>query len=124
MTKAIWLLIISNVLLTSVAQIVLKAGMSQPAVLQGLDDGLRSSTVVTVATSPMVVLGLGMYFCAAFIWLLVLARIEVSLAYPFVGIGFVITMLLGWGIHGDSLSVARVAGTLLIAIGVAILARS
>jgi multidrug transporter EmrE-like cation transporter len=50
--------------------------------------------------------------------------VQVSLAYPFVGLGFVLTMLLGWAIHGDSLSVARVAGTLIISLGVVILARS
>jgi multidrug transporter EmrE-like cation transporter len=50
--------------------------------------------------------------------------VEVSLAYPFVGLGFVITMLLGWWIHGDTLSLMRVGGTVLIAVGVAVLAHS
>ena len=124
MNKTLWLLIISNVLLTSLAQIVLKAGMSNPAVLQGLAGGLRWPTAITVASNPMVMLGLAMYFGAAVIWLLVLARIEVSLAYPFVGLGFILTMLLGWWIHGDTLSTARVVGTMMIACGVAVLARS
>jgi multidrug transporter EmrE-like cation transporter len=41
-----------------------------------------------------------------------------------VGLGFVITMLLGWWVHGDTLSLTRIGGTVLIAAGVAVLARS
>ena len=124
MDRTLWLLIIANVLMTSLAQIVLKGGMSTPAVVQGLADGLRWSSVITVAASPLVILGMFMYFGSALVWLLVLSRIEVSLAYPFVGLGFVITMVLGWAIYGDSLSLMRLAGTLMIASGVALLARS
>jgi multidrug transporter EmrE-like cation transporter len=64
------------------------------------------------------------YFLSAGVWLFVLARVDVSLAYPFVGLGFILTMLLGWLIRGEILSVNRVAGTALIVMGVVLLARS
>jgi multidrug transporter EmrE-like cation transporter len=64
------------------------------------------------------------YFLSAGVWLFVLARVDVSLAYPFVGLGFILTMLLGWGMRGEILSVHRVAGTALIVAGVVLLARS
>lgn len=124
MDRTLWVLIISNVLMTSFAQIILKGGMSTPAVTHGLADGLRWASIPAVATSPLVLLGMFMYFGSALIWLIVLSRIEVSLAYPFVGLGFLLTMVLGWAIYGDSLSLMRVAGTLMIAAGVAMLARS
>jgi drug/metabolite transporter (DMT)-like permease len=124
MTTHVLLLILTSVSLTSFAQIVLKAGMSDTTVLNALDAGMGWPAVWSIATQPLVVGGLLLYFGAAFVWLLVLARVQVSLAYPFVGLGFVLTMLLGWAIHGDSLSVARVAGTLIISLGVVILARS
>ena len=68
-------------------------------------------------------MGLTLYFLSAVVWLLVLSRVEVSFAYPFVGIGFILTMLLGWLAMGDTMSLARVAGTLLIAGGVVLIAR-
>jgi len=124
MTPHVLLLILASVGLTSFAQIILKAGMSDAAVLRALDAGMSWQAVLSIACQPMVVGGLLLYFAAAFVWLLVLARVEVSLAYPFVGLGFVLTMLLGWAIHGDSLNAARIIGTLIISLGVVILARS
>jgi multidrug transporter EmrE-like cation transporter len=123
MDKAVFLLILASVALSSLAQIVLKAGMSSDGVVQGLAGGLRWSAVASVAASPLVWAGLGVYFASAAVWLLVLARVEVSLAYPFVGLGFVLTMLLGWLVYGDAMTPVRIGGTLLIATGVAILAR-
>ena len=48
---------------------------------------------------------------------------DVSFAYPFVGIGFILTMLMGWLALGDLMSPSRVVGTLLIAAGVVLIAR-
>ena len=52
-----------------------------------------------------------------------LAKVDVSLAYPFVGLGFVVTMLLAWAIQGEVPTVGRIVGTLLICGGVVVLAR-
>lgn len=123
MTKNVLLLIACSVLLSSVAQIVLKAGMSSSAVLSALHNGSSIKAIHAVATNFCVIGGLGLYFASAAVWLLVLAKVDVSLAYPFVGLGFVTTMLLAYFINGEILSFTKVAGTLLIALGVAVLAR-
>jgi drug/metabolite transporter (DMT)-like permease len=65
-----------------------------------------------------------LYVGGALVWLVVLTRVEVSLAYPFVAMGFVLTLILGWWLQGDSIGLMRVAGTLLIAAGVVLVARS
>ena len=124
MDKSVLTLIAVNVTMASLGQIVLKAGMSATPVLDSLAKGIGWSTVSIVLLHPLVVLGLMMYVGAALVWLLVLARIDVSLAYPFVGLGFILTMFLGWAVHDEVLNFARVTGTLLIACGVVFLARS
>jgi len=118
------MLIVANVAMTSLAQIVLKAGMSAPEVTRALAGGLRLPAMVTVFLHPWVIIGLALYGGAAVVWLLVLSRVDVSLAYPFVGLGFVVTMVLAWALLGESVSPARIGGTLLIAAGVVLLARS
>lgn len=123
MNRSTLLLIVANVAMTSFAQIVLKAGMTSPEVIRALGGEGRLSTVVTVLLNPWVVIGLFLYGGAALVWLLVLSRVEVSLAYPFVGLGFVVTMLLAWALLGESFSVTRIAGTLLIAAGVVVIAQ-
>lgn len=123
MNKATFALILASVFLSSLAQIILKGGMSSNAVLESLAGGFRWAAIGSVAATPLVWIGLGIYFASALIWLLVLARVDVSLAYPFVGLGFIMTMILGWMIHGDVLNPARIVGTLLITAGVAVLGR-
>jgi multidrug transporter EmrE-like cation transporter len=79
--------------------------------------------ITTISTNLYVIGGLTLYFASAAVWLLVLARVDVSFAYPFVGLGFVVTMLLAFFINGEVLSTAKVIGTLCIALGVAIMAQ-
>lgn len=123
MTRAVLLLILVNVAMTSLAQIVLKAGMSAPEVVKSLSGTVRPSHLVGVLFHPWVMGGLILYFGAALVWLIVLSKVEVSLAYPFVGLGFIVTMVLGWSLLGETLSLHRLLGTLLIAGGVVVLAR-
>lgn len=124
MNKATLSMILVNVALTSSAQLTLKAGMMAPRVLVGLERGVRLSSFTAVFTNPLVLTGLAVYFLSAILWMVVLSRTEVSLAYPFVSLGFVVTMILGALLYGEALTVGRVIGTLLIVSGVVVLARS
>ena len=124
MTRSVLLLVLVSVLLSSVAQIALKGGMSSPGVGAASAGEFNLAMVRTIALNPKVLFGLFLYFASAAVWLFVLARIDVGLAYPFVGIGFIVTMLLAWAIHGEVPTPGRIAGTLLICAGVVVLARS
>lgn len=104
------------VLLSSAAQIALKRGMGAPA---GSDLG---GTYGHALTSPMVWLGLGLYGLSTLLWLWVLSRLDVSLAYPLVSLGFVVTMAVGVLWLGEPFSWLRVAACTLIVVGVSLLA--
>ena len=116
-------LILLSVAITAVAQVILKRGMSVSGMHEALGMGWASATLA-VASNAWVVAGLALYFLGAVIWLVVLNRVPVSFAYPFVGLGFVLTALLAWGLLGEGLSVARALGTLLVTLGVALIARA
>ncbi|MBX3609025.1 MAG: EamA family transporter [Hydrogenophaga sp.] len=103
------------VLLSSAAQLAMKRGL-------GAGGADVAGTYVHAFTSPMVWLGLFCYGASAVLWLWVLSRLDVSLAYPLVSLGFVVTMLLGVLWLGEPFSWARVAGCTLIVIGVTLLA--
>lgn len=123
MQASILILILVSVLMSAVAQVLLKTGMSQPSVVASMADGRWNNIAVKVATNGWVIVGLALYVASAVLWLAVLARVEVSFAFPFVGLGFVVTMLLGWWLMGDNLGLQRVAGTLLVVGGVVLIAR-
>lgn len=123
MNQYLILLILCSVLLSSIAQIVLKTGMSNVSVLHAMQSQSAMQGFIAIATNVYVIGGLTLYFASAAVWLLVLARVDVSFAYPFVGLGFVVTMLLAFFINGEVLSTTKIVGTLCIALGVAIMAQ-
>jgi drug/metabolite transporter (DMT)-like permease len=118
-----FIFILVSVGMSAVAQVLLKTGMSKGEIGLSLAQQHWTSSVMLVATNPWVIGGLVMYFLSAAVWLLVLARVQLSFAYPFVGLGFILTMFLGWWLMGDSIGLQRVAGTVLIAVGVVLIAR-
>lgn len=123
MNVAVIGLILVSVTMSAVAQIALKHGMSSPDVQASLAAGLGSA-LPSVARSLFVWLGLGLYGLGAVLWLGVLARVDVSQAYPFVGLGFILTMVFGITLLGEHVSAARLLGTCLVVIGVLLVARS
>jgi multidrug transporter EmrE-like cation transporter len=122
--KILLILIVFSVACSSVAQLLLKSGMARSVALSpaGVQAGWQS-TLASALTSPLVLAGLALYAFGALVWLLVLARAELSFAYPFVGLGFVMTLALGKFALGEDVSLARVAGTLLVVAGVILIAR-
>ena len=82
-----------------------------------------AGTYLHALSSPLVWLGLGLYGASAVLWLWVLSRLDVSLAYPLVSLGFVVTMGLGIVWLGEPFSTRVVAGCPLTEIVVSVLAR-
>lgn len=113
-----------SVCLSAAAQIALKAGMTAPAVQRSLGHAPVLAQLQAVFLNPWVVLGLACYGLSAAVWLLVLARVPVSTAYPFVAVAIVLTGLLGRLVFHDSFSAAKLAGSALIVGGVVLLARA
>ena len=124
MTIKVFFLIIKCVTLSALSQMVMKMGMSSPYLQSAIASGFGLGTAWNIVSNLYVILGLGMYVLGAGLWLLVLSRVDVSMAYPFVGLGFVMTMLLGWAFLNESIGIARISGTLLIVAGVVLVSRS
>jgi len=116
-------LIFISVSLSAFAQIALKHGMSS-AQAQRAIAGSEVSGLAAIATNPHIVLGFALYGLGAILWLGVLAKIDVGQAYPFVGLGFVLTMGFGILFLGEAFSLMRAAGTLLVIGGVVLVAQS
>ncbi|MEM8512400.1 multidrug transporter EmrE-like cation transporter [Massilia sp. MP_M2] len=116
------ILIFSSVLISALAQIALKQGMSSSTVAVALEQG-STSAITAIATNPYVISGLSLYAVGAVLWLFVLARVEVSIAYPFVAFGFIVTMALAIVLLGEPLQPLRVVGTLLVMAGAVLITR-
>jgi drug/metabolite transporter (DMT)-like permease len=124
MPPRILVLVLVSVTLSAVAQITMKAGMSRPSMQSALAGGDQLATALAAVANPFLVAGFGLYFVGALVWLLVLARVDVSMAYPFVSLGFLMTAGLAALLLGESISAKRLLGILLVAIGVYTVART
>ena len=56
--------------------------------------------------------------------LLVLSKVDISYAYPFLGLSFVLITAWGYLVLSEPLSIYKVLGVLLIVCGVALVAKS
>jgi multidrug transporter EmrE-like cation transporter len=116
-------LILTGVLLNAAAQLLLKAGTNAFGVLT-LTREQWLGTTFAVATNPHIVAGLACYVVSVGVWIGALSRVEVSVAYPMLSIGYVVNALAAWYLFGEALSVQRWLGIGFIAIGVWLLVRS
>jgi multidrug transporter EmrE-like cation transporter len=124
MTPVVFQLVLVSVALSALAQMSLKAGMAAVSAGQVAQAGSVSSlmSLLSALTQPFVLGGLGLYALGALVWMLVLARLDVSVAYPFVALGFVMVMVLGAICFGEPITAAKLAGTALVGLGVWLIA--
>lgn len=123
MKFAVMPLILISVLLNTGAQLLLKAGVSRMGTLEFAWPKLIS-TGYDIAMNPFIVTGLFIYVISVVLWLLVLARVEVSFAYPMISLGYVLNAITAYYLFGESLSISRMLGILVILCGVYLVARS
>lgn len=117
-------LAIMSVLMATIGQFLLKSGMDRVGYV-GADRLKRPLELAMLAIrTPQIVLGLGIFCISAMVWLIVLSRVPLSTAYPFAGITYVTTALIGKFVLGEQIPVARWAGILLIVGGILLVSRT
>ena len=116
-------LILTGVLLNAAAQLLLKAGTNvvgqfEFSMENALPVGMR------LATEPHILGGMLCYVVSLVVWIMGLSRVEVSVAYPMLSIGYVINAVAAWYLFGESVSALRLAGIGFIIAGVFLVAKS
>ncbi|GBD07961.1 4-amino-4-deoxy-L-arabinose-phosphoundecaprenol flippase subunit ArnE [Candidatus Thermoflexus japonica] len=106
-----------------VGQVLLKQGMRVAGPVTLSLYGLPH-LILQLATNPWVVVGMSLYLGGSLFWLTALSRLDLSLAYPFAGLNYVLILLASYFVFGEALNPTRIAGALLIALGVSLIARS
>src|SRR5258706_3559352 len=110
-------LILLSVTISALAQVSLKLGMSSPAVQQAMTLP-TIDLVYAVVRSQALLAGLVLYGLGMMIWLAVLAKIDVSQAYPFMGLGIVLTFAIGYLFLHEPINSLRAVGMLLVIAGI------
>ena len=117
------LLILFSVVLAVLGQFFLKKGM-----LQIGEVPLNITTPIfllgKVFKSFGLFLGFFLFALSSIVWLVVLSRVELSLAYPMVSMGYILTIFISWKFLGEEISALRWLAVAIISIGVFVLSKS
>ena len=119
-------LIIISVLLAATAQIMLKHGMTQVTNhgAAPLDLGRPVAAARRVGTNLSVWLGLLTFVLSAAVWIVVLSKVSLSFAYPFVSLTYIVILLFDGLILHETVSGLRWAGVAFIVAGILLVSRT
>jgi drug/metabolite transporter (DMT)-like permease len=104
-------------------QLILKRGIAGMGPLSLRPDALPG-VALSLILNPLVLLGLAVYACGTFLWLIALSRVDLSYAYPFASLNYVLVLLASWLVLGEQPSIPRVIGVVVICCGVFAISRT
>jgi drug/metabolite transporter (DMT)-like permease len=116
------LLLFFNVLLTVFGQLLLKQGMLHVGRVASVKDALPK--LIEAFLNPFVVGGIAVYGFTTMVWLVILSRIKLSVAYPMISLGYVLSIFFAWLFFKESVPKIRVIGAIVICIGVYLVANA
>ena len=80
--------------------------------------------ILPMLFQPYVFIGILCFGVSSVFWLVVLSRIELSMAYPLVSIAYVVTAIFSYFIFKENVTLIRWIGILTICLGVFLVSRS
>jgi len=111
-------LILLSVALGAVGQLVFKAAMSSIGALQ-----LSLDLLLRMATNPLLLLGVAIFGVSTVLWLLALSRAELSFAYPFLSLTYVVVLIGGALLFKEQITLPRILGFVVVVVGLLVVAR-
>ena len=120
-SKAV-ILLATTIILSACAQLFMKISMIQLQQMETMNIDLTGLSLITDNISIVVwlVAGLACYALSMLSWMFALIKYEISFAYPFLGITYILVYLgaVYWPQIGEQLSWQRTGGIVLILAGV------
>ncbi len=110
--------IVASVALSSGSQILLKRGMTSAEIQAAIESADPAEIFFNIATSASVLLGLACFGLSLLLWLYILSRVPLSLAYPFASLGILVTVFAGFLLFSEPISFAKAIGVTFIVGGV------
>jgi hypothetical protein len=108
-------LLLMSVLISVAGQFFLKMGAIK---LGKVDTSNAVSHILNMITIPELLLGLTCYGIGAVVYILLLTRVNLSVAAPSVSVGYIFSVLLGYFVLKEPISLIRVFGLGFIVTGV------
>ena len=115
--------ILFTVMTNAAAQLMLKQGMMAlgPISFAGVNPLFK---IMAIVFSPWVFLGLLTFVISMASHLYVLSKVELSFAYPFLSLAYVVVAVFAYFVFREDLNALRIAGIAFICVGTILIAQS
>ena len=115
--------ILFTVATNAAAQLMLKYGMMQlgPLSFAGVNPVLK---ILQIVFSPWVFFGLCTFVISMASHLYVLSKVDLSFAYPFLSLAYVLVAVFAYFVFREDLNALRIAGIAFICVGTILIAQS
>lgn len=110
------------IVFTVSSQLIMRWRIGAPGA--GSADADRLGFVLGLLAMPWVWVAFACTFLAGVMWMLTLSGLELTYAFPFTGVAFLLILLAGAFVFGEHVNVGRVVGTLLVVAGLVVVVRS
>ncbi len=114
----LWLL--PAMLFSTTGELFLKKGMNEIGVFDFVSVSTIAPMLIKIFTNPNIWIGFIGFGGGSIFWLSVISRVPLSLAYPMLALSYVIVVVESWIFLGEGLNPLRVAGSLVVGLGVAL----
>ncbi|NUU00151.1 EamA family transporter [Herbaspirillum robiniae] len=115
--------IFAGICLNAVAQLLLKAGTNAVGAIHLTADNWFA-TGLKLATQLPIIGGLSCYVISVVVWIIGLSRVDVTIAYPLLSLGYIINAVGAWYFLGEAVSMQRILAIGVIIVGVVLLTKS
>ena len=117
------LYILISVIGGAAGQILLKKGMTTLGPLTLAWNDLFAN-LWRIITNPFVFTGLGIYVVSVVFWLFALSRVDLSFAYPFASLSYVVMLIASWQLFNENITPVRLLGSIVVGLGVFLISQS
>lgn len=124
MTKTAVLLLLTAVALNSSASILVKKGSTAILSGQKVNSFQSFTAMIGPAINPYTIIGLGLLGLSFVAYIVVLSRVQLSIAQPMLALSYVFIGISAHFFFGESLSPLKLVGTGVIVLGVFLISRA
>lgn len=115
--------IVGTIIFTVYSQLIMRWQVSLAGALP-VDFMGKVQFIAHLFLNPWIISGLFATLFAGISWMLAMSRFEISYAYPWIGLNFVLMLVFGVLIFDESFNLAKVLGTLLVVAGLIVITQN
>lgn len=114
--------ILSTVIFTVYSQLIMRwqVGLSGEV---PTDNAAKVRFIGALLLNPWVISGIAATFLSGVSWMLAMTRFEISYAYPFISLNYILVFAASIILFNESVSPTKIIGTLLVIVGIIIISK-